>query len=246
MDHKSFWANNISVLLNEKKIHEFFPTSSMSLENKLNSIVRLSIYISIISFVINKSKNFIYYPLITMAITYLIYNNNNPKMEKLQMNNTRTTASGNTTTASANTTTTKPQNPYQIGDGIIKSKKDDNLKLIDSTLENPLGNILLSEYGTGHGRKPSIDINNPASIKKMNENLNKNIFLDANDIFNRNNSQRQFIRPPIQSIPNDRDTFMKWCYRRPVTCKEGNGAQCVANNFNSFIGDTVKGYPEYS
>ena len=239
MNNNSFWANNISILINEKKIHEFFPTSSMSLENKLNSIVRLSIYISIISFVINKNNNFIYYPLITMAITYLIYTtNNNQKMKKLQMNNT-TTTSGNTTTA-------RPQNPYQIGEGFIQSKKDDNLKLINSTLENPLGNILLTEYGTGHGRESSIDINNQASIQKMNENLNKNIFLDANNIFNRNNSQRQFIRPPIQSIPNDRDTFMKWCYRRPVTCKEGNGAQCVANNFNSFIGDTVKGYPEYS
>ena len=239
MDNNSFWANNISVLINQEKLQHFSPTSSMSLENKLNSLVRLSLYISIISYVVNKNSNFIYYPLITMAITYLIYNNNNPNKENLQMNNTTTTSN---TDQNKNTTTKKPI-PFQIGDGIIKSKKDKNLKLVDSTPNNPLANILLTEYGTGQGRKPTIDINNPKSIQKMNDNLYKNNFKDVNDIYNRNNSQRQFIRPPIQSIPNDRDTFMKWCYRRPVTCKEGNGAQCVANNYNPFIGDTAFGYP---
>ena len=41
----------------------------------------------------------------------------------------------------------------------------------------------------------------------------------------------------IITTPNDRDTFMKWCYSRPKTCKEGNGAQCVANNYYNLRGN---------
>ena len=54
---------------------------------------------------------------------------------------------------------------------------------------------------------------------------------DASDIFDHSNSNRQFYTVPGNTFPNNRDTFMKWCYSRPKTCKEGNGAQCVANQY---------------
>ena len=59
--------------------------------------------------------------------------------------------------------------------------------------------------------------------------FNTNIFKDANDIFNHNNGFRQFYTVPGNTFPNNRDTFMKWCYSRPKTCKEGNGEQCYDN-----------------
>ena len=46
------------------------------------------------------------------------------------------------------------------------------------------------------------------------------------------------------SMPMEyREDFMRWCYSRPMTCKEGNGNQCVANNNPAWIGNTARGYP---
>ena len=54
---------------------------------------------------------------------------------------------------------------------------------------------------------------------------------DVNDLFGKNNSQRHFYTVPGNSIPNDQDTFAKWLYATPKTCKEGNGLQCAANMY---------------
>ena len=68
--------------------------------------------------------------------------------------------------------------------------------------------------------------------KQVRNNFNNNLYRDVNDIFGKNNSQRQFMLNPIQTIPNNQNDFARWCYGRPPTCKEGNGNQCIANQFN--------------
>ena len=65
----------------------------------------------------------------------------------------------------------------------------------------------------------------------MLSNGNDSLFRDVNDLFGKNNSQRQFYTVPGNSIPNDQDTFAKWLYATPKTCKEGNGLQCAANMY---------------
>ena len=66
----------------------------------------------------------------------------------------------------------------------------------------------------------------------MTENIfNDSLIRDVDDLFERFNSQRQFYTVPGNSIPNDQDTFAKWLYARPKSCKEGNGLQCAANMY---------------
>ena len=50
----TFWANDIGILFHQDKLIHFFPDDKMTLEEKLNSIVRLSAYVSILLFVYNK------------------------------------------------------------------------------------------------------------------------------------------------------------------------------------------------
>ena len=56
-----FWKHDISVLFKQDKLTHFFPTERMTLSEKLNSIVRLSIYITILLFAYNKNFNNIYF-----------------------------------------------------------------------------------------------------------------------------------------------------------------------------------------
>ena len=71
--HNKFWLNNISVLYQHNKVTEFFPTTTMNLAEKLNSLVRLSVYLGVILLLIKGSYLYLYIPLITMATTVVIY-----------------------------------------------------------------------------------------------------------------------------------------------------------------------------
>ena len=71
-------------LQKQNKLTEFFPTDNMTLDEKLNSIVRLSIYISIFLFVYNKNFNNIYFFLIALLITYFIHKSSNKKRKEAE------------------------------------------------------------------------------------------------------------------------------------------------------------------
>ena len=51
---------------------------------------------------------------------------------------------------------------------------------------------------------------------------------DVNDIFGKNNSQRQFYTVPGNQVPNDQGSFAQWLYGTPKTCKEGNSIACLS------------------
>lgn len=98
------------------------------------------------------------------------------------------------------------------------------------TEHNPFMNVLVTDYVDNPTRKPAGDVETRTVKKEIDENFSKGLFKNVNDIWDRNNSQRQFYTNPSTTIPNDRDSFMNWCYNSPSTCKEGNLTQCIRYN----------------
>ena len=72
MDNNIWYKDIINFFHNDNIIY-FFPTSEMTNEQKLNSILRFSIYFSIILFLINKNIKSLYLILITALLTFLIH-----------------------------------------------------------------------------------------------------------------------------------------------------------------------------
>ena len=100
------------------------------------------------------------------------------------------------------------------------------------TKDNPFMNPQISDYNTKNDHLSSCTSYNNKGIQRVIEKeFNEDLYRDINDIFGKNNSQRQFYTVPGNSIPNDQDTFAKWLYATPKTCKEGNGLQCAANMY---------------
>ena len=58
--NEDFWINNFSELFDNNKFLNFVPIDGMSLNSKLNSLMRLSIYLCIILFIYNKNYLNIY------------------------------------------------------------------------------------------------------------------------------------------------------------------------------------------
>lgn len=116
----------------------------------------------------------------------------------------------------------------------------ENYKQFGDTLptkHNPFMNTLLTDLSTGKPREPAADPEDP-EIKKMIEyNFNENLYKDADDLYNKNNSQNRFITMPNTNeygvSAGDTVKFANWLYNMPApTCKEDT-TYCT-NNYSAF------------
>lgn len=107
------------------------------------------------------------------------------------------------------------------------------------TADNPFMTALVDEIqrapnrpppSSGVGMEPpTMTASDPETKKELDAFFQTSIYGDPGDVFNRNQSQRQFIVPPSTSIPNDANSYQNWLYRIPAkTCKEGNSSACRA------------------
>ena len=72
----TFWYNNPSILFQYNKLTEFYPNINMDLNDKLNAIVRFSLYLSIILYIYNNNINNFFILIFVLGITFFIYTNN--------------------------------------------------------------------------------------------------------------------------------------------------------------------------
>lgn len=189
-----FWADDISILFNLRRIIEFFPTPDMSSEEKLNAISRLFIYSSAILLLYKSAIWPLYIMIFGLLLTLFLH-----KTSKYQ----------------------KHLNGFGA-DGSIGKEYDDigTLKSCTApTKNNPFMNVSLNEIHDNPTRPQACG--HTDDIKdSMETNFNHNLYKDIDDLFGKNNSQRQFYTNPITTVPNDQDSFAKWLYSVPATCKE--------------------------
>ena len=89
-------------------------------------------------------------------------------------------------------------------------------------------NVLINEYTENPNRPEACkSFNNEMIREDINHSFNYNLYKDVSDVFDRNNSQRQFVTNPATTIPNDQGKFANWLYGVPKTCKEGNYSNCA-------------------
>ena len=207
-----FWYNDPTILFSQDSITEIFPSKRFDILRKLNAIVRLSIFYTIIMYLLKREQKYLIIPLIVMGITWIIWY----KQEDIHT------------------------------DAVMKESMSDNIddlvKINDLNTEcrvpdkeNPFMNPTLADYGSDKPPPPKScpSYNNKGVQRRVEELFNEDLYRDVNDIFGKNNSQRQFYTVPGSQVPNDQGSFAQWCYGTPPTCKEGNRAACLADAGNS-------------
>ena len=121
---------------------------------------------------------------------------------------------------------------------IYSRKKIENFEneqsIVYPTKDNPFMNVQMTDYTDNPNRESANKVDDSLELREnITQNFNNKLYRNVGDIFERENSQRQFYTNPITTIPNDQTKFAEWLYKTPPTCKEGNGYQCVANNYYS-------------
>ena len=215
-----FWYNQPSILWDKRRFIEFFPNPSLSLAEKLNALVRLSIYISIVLMVFYGNYLYIYIPIVVLAFTFLIFNNyKEPKKEQLQGFKSLLNTSSDNQPVDENL-----QDATQLETSLdeYRFNKDECTK---PTINNPMMNINLI---TDKRNKPAACeyYDDPQTAAEVEKKFEYNLYRDVSDLYNKRNSQRQYYTAPSTTIPNEQTAFAKWLYLSPPTCKEDT-IRCV-------------------
>lgn len=75
-NNEIFWGTDPCILFQKNKLLQFIPDKKMSIEEKINSITRFSIYISIILTLYSNKISYILTEIIILIIIYLYYYQN--------------------------------------------------------------------------------------------------------------------------------------------------------------------------
>ena len=173
-----FWSDDINIIINKQKYTDFVPMKIHTRIEKLNAILRLSIYLALILTILKENVKY----LLIIAIFLDFY-------------------------------------------FLLNSHTYVNYTL--PTKENPFMNVLINEYAENPNRGPAANINDPQIKKDIEQYYNDNLYKDVDDIWDKANSQRQYYTMPSTTIPNDRDSFMNWCYgSESKVCKDGDLDVC--------------------
>uniref|UniRef100_A0AB39J8H3 Minor capsid protein P9 transmembrane helices domain-containing protein n=1 Tax=Florenciella sp. virus SA2 TaxID=3240092 RepID=A0AB39J8H3_9VIRU len=179
-----FWINDPKILLNKEKLLEFWPYSKLSYNNKLNSITRFVILITLFGYVI--FNNYIVLLIGVIVICFIVFIHNYYSIEAFE-NFLNPDFDENINSA------TNPLSNMLVNDPPIKPE----IKVeYDEKMENNINNKT----------KQFILDNN-----KNNSDIGE-IFKTLADNLNFETSMRQFYINPNTTNPNNQDDFVKYCY----------------------------------
>jgi hypothetical protein len=191
-----FWLEDYKVLFKKNNLDQFIPTKEMTFIEKLNSIMRLSIYLSISLYLVTGNYHYFFIMIIVGIFTVFIFKTQKDNFE-LYFNLNDTDFQNKV-------------NEFEIEKTLIDIKP---------TVQNPFMNInLITDDKTKEKAPPSW--NNDNLQKDIEDKFGYNLYRDVGDLYGKSNSQREYYTMPSTTIPNNQTSFAKWLYNTGPTAKE--------------------------
>lgn len=206
-----FWLDDPMVLIRNGNYYRVVPNQKMSKIEILNALTRFFVYLTILYVLFARRIEFIYVPIIIILLIIIMY--------YIQINDTRDMKREEFCRPSGCNPVNFCQRP---------------------TEGNPFMNVTMADLMDNRDRPEGCVATDKNIRQDIDKYFNNNLFKDVDDLFDRNTGQRQFYTTPITTIPNDQDSFAKWLYKLPETCKE-NQSNCLKyediryNRFNPNI-----------
>lgn len=218
-DKIEFWTKNPYILFEKNKFLDVIINSSMNLEEKLNALTRLTLYLTLFFYLIFKDLKIIISGLCILVIIIFIYYVFDKKKTIVKE-------------------TFSDKNIY---DKFKSSYTNPQIK-------NPLMNVLLPEINDNPYRLQAAPSYNTAVVDEINTNtqnfisdnfkdpsIKDKLFKDLGDKFQFEQSMRQFYTTPNTLVPNNQKDFANFCYGNMASCKDGNVENCYQNNYRHIL-----------
>lgn len=217
-----FWTKDPAILLDSEYITQIWISKNMTKNQKLNAISRLVILLTLISYVFIKNLKILIAGIITLIIiVFLYYSETNTSKNKENF-------------ANLNTKTNEKLDKLYLNSKYFTQ----------STVKNPLSNLEPQEILDNPKRKEAPPAYNKNIEQQINNNtkkfieknfddktIGKKLFNDLGDNLQFENSMRQFYTTSSTTVPNDQESFLKFCYNDMQSCRGGDDIACSKNNF---------------
>jgi hypothetical protein len=213
-----FWSNDPTVLFNKEYILELWPTTNMCYEQKLNSITRLIILLTILGCILTMSERILLVGGLTLAVIFVLFTMRKEKITK-EMLNEGFKVQGNEVTGMFDKKPASYVNPVTL-DSVLKSE------FKEGTKKNPFSNVLLTQINDDPERKsapPAFNVdcdeditkNVKRAVQMMNpgiKNTNKQLFGDLFQEFELDQSNRAFFSTANTRVENDQSAYAQFLY----------------------------------
>jgi hypothetical protein len=190
----------------------------MCYEQKLNSITRLVILITILGYILTMSERILLVGGLTLAVIFVLFTMRKQKITK-EMLNEGFNVQGNEVTGMFDKNPASYVNPVTL-DSVLKSE------FKEGTKKNPFSNVLLTQINDDPERKsapPSFNVdcdeditkNVKRSVQMMNpgiKNTNKQLFGDLFQEFELDQSNRAFFSTANTRVENDQSAYAQFLY----------------------------------
>jgi hypothetical protein len=215
-----FWGNDIHVLIQKEYIYEIIPINQMSYNEKLNALSRLIILLSCLGFICTFSFKYIIIGIISLSFVYLYHKF------------TKEGFKGN-----------EKKSKVETESDFVNVEA---LNYYPTKVNNPLGNVLMTDYLDDPNRNPAYPSFNPEIVdninnksKEITKDLNKGLEIKGLYSGLGNNIEfddlmHQFYSTAVTTIPNNQAAFGDYLYGNMPSCKDGDSMQCVKDN-NRYI-----------
>ena len=212
------WFDDPTILFNKEYIFDLWPTTNMCYEQKLNSITRLVILITILGYILTMSERILLVGGLTLAVVFVLFTMRKQKITK-EMLNEGFGVQGNEVTGMFDKKPASYVNPVTL-DSVLKSE------FKEGTKKNPFSNVLLTQINDDPERKsapPSFNVdvdeditkNVKRSVQMMNpgiKNTNKQLFGDLFQEFELDKSNRAFFSTANTRVENDQSAYAQFLY----------------------------------
>lgn len=212
-DDIPYWLNNPTILFDKNMITQIWVSNTMTANQKLNSITRLVIILTLLGYLITHNYRILITAVVTLVAISLLYYFEKQSIKK----------------------------EINVKEGYENLSKPalDVMKYTRPTTNNPLMNVLLPQIQDNPKRASAAPAANPVIEREINEktklqvesifkdpNIDEKLFKDLGDNFQFDTSMRQFYATPNTQIPNDQKGFAEFCYGEMISCKEGDELAC--------------------
>lgn len=203
---EKIWYEDAMMMFNGVNMFNIIPLQSMSLEQKLNAIVRFFIYLGIILALVRKDAKYLFLGILAALVSYPIYEFERKEKEIAEK--------------------------FLKNESI---EILNNKPCTSTNIENPFMNPTIADIQYNPDRPEACPVVNQDVSSRVNANFKERVYKDVTDVWGKDYSAREFYTVPNTTIPNKQGEFASWLYGTGATCKEGNGLECDVKNYRYIL-----------
>ena len=205
-----FWAENPSIIFDIDRITEFYPSANLTNEEKHNAFSRFFVYLSLLLIVFYGELKYLWIAIVGLTLVWVHYyygqqllniEKFDPDCEKSEI-------------VIRQKTKKKKHSKKKINRDSIPN----NQSSIDQSV-NTSTNIHTWPNQKQQQSENSMDVANDGNFLGHSS---VDLYANTEDLWNKKNFERQSNNNLSTNMPNDRDSFMKWCWGTTNVCRGNN------------------------